>query len=123
MRTSGRGGAGQKYALASDEDDADFWGCAREAEGLFTPLPGEAGARRVRLAGCLPQGGLLNFDALDDCLRGGLGATPPFTLHWDSSAEASARLVERVPTGEGDVALFDLLKEVFEERGVSVMLR
>jgi len=44
-------------------------------------------------------------------------------LHWDFSAEARARLAERVPTGEGDVALFDLLKEVFEGRGVSVMLR
>lgn len=34
MRTSsGRGGEGQRYALTSDEDDADFWGSAREAEG------------------------------------------------------------------------------------------
>jgi len=48
MRTSGRGGAGQKYALASDEDEADFWGFAREAEGLFTPLSDEAGALRDR---------------------------------------------------------------------------
>jgi hypothetical protein len=59
MRTSGRGGEGQKYALASDEDDADFWGFSHEVEGLFTPLPEEEGARRVHLAGCLPQGGLL----------------------------------------------------------------
>ncbi|WP_239476105.1 hypothetical protein [Streptomyces sp. CS090A] len=60
MRTSsGRGGEGQRYALTSDEDDADFWGSAREAEGFFTPLPDEEGARRVRLKGCLPLGGLL----------------------------------------------------------------
>ncbi|WP_330479236.1 barstar family protein [Streptomyces platensis] len=31
-----------------------------------------------------------NFDALDDCLRGGWGATPPFALHGDSSAAARA---------------------------------
>ncbi|GAA3085466.1 hypothetical protein GCM10020000_84930 [Streptomyces olivoverticillatus] len=48
MRTSGRDGKRQKYALTSDE-----------ADGLFTPLPGEEGARRVHLTGCLPQGGLL----------------------------------------------------------------
>lgn len=60
VRTSGKGGKGQKYALTADEDDTDFWGFAREAEGLFTPLPeAEEGARRVRLAGCRPQGGLL----------------------------------------------------------------
>ncbi|MGW7024622.1 barstar family protein [Streptomyces decoyicus] len=273
MRTAGRGSEGQNYALTSDEDDSDFWGFAHEAEGLFTPLPDEEGARRVHLAGCLPQGGLLrsvdhlgsrravagnawfelldgdgatmgsyflnevtiidvgpsvrgpglvdltvmlwcenalagaeqvwdlistghlnrtgmwhelspedrrawlsvalwsrayhrqgrpdspagqvftldgrhivdrdtfycaigeaingpggyfgwNLDALDDCLRGGWGATTPFTLRWGSSAEARARLVERVPAGgDRQVALFDLLLEIFEERGVSVSLR
>ncbi|MFE6898788.1 barstar family protein [Streptomyces sp. NPDC057717] len=272
MRTSERGGEGQKYALTSDEDDSDFWGFAHEAEGFFTPLPDEEGARRVHLAGCLPQGGLLkcvdhvgsrravagnawfelldgdgatmgsyfanevtvidvepsargaglvdltvslwcenalagaekvwdlismghlnrtgmwhelatedrrawlsvalwsweyhrqgrpdapagqvftldgrhivyrdtfycaigeamngpggyfgwNLDALDDCLCGGWGATTPFTLHWDSSAEARARLEQRVPSGDRDVPLFDLLLEIFEERGASVILR
>lgn len=267
-----RFGEGQKYALTSDEDDTDFWGSVHEAEGLFTPLPEEGGARRVLLSGCLPEGGLLksvdrigsrravagnaywdvldtdgatmgsyfvnevtvidaepsgwgsglldlsltlwcedalpgsasvwdlirtghlsrtgmwheldsenrkawlsvalwssryrrrgksdtsagqvftvdgrrivdrdsfycavgeavngpggyfgwNLDALVDCLRGGWGATTPFTLHWDSSAESRARLVERVPTGRDDVALFDLLLEIFEEGGVNVVLR
>lgn len=272
MRTSGRAGEGQKYALTSDEDDSDFWGFTHEAEGLFTPLPDEEGARRVHLKGCLPQGGLLkslahvgsrramagnawlalldddgatmgsyfvnevtvvdakpsalgtglvdvtvtlwcenalpgaertwdlvrtgqlnrtgmwhelapehrhawlsvalwareyqhqgkpdaptgqvfaldgrhmvdedsfycaigeaingpggyfgwNLDALDDCLCGGWGATAPFTLHWDSSAEARKRLVERVPAGDRELVLFDLLLEIFEERGVNVILR
>ncbi|MFE5852654.1 barstar family protein [Streptomyces sp. NPDC056500] len=272
MRRSGRGGAGQKYALTSDEDNADFWGFAREAEGLFTPLPDEEGARRVHLAGCLPQGGLLrsighigsrhalagnawfelldgdgatmgsyfvnevtavdvkpsacgaglvdltmtlwcenavagaervwdlirrghlnrtgmwhelapenrrawlsvtlwsreyqrqgkadaaagqvftldgrhiidrdsfycamgeaingpggyfgwNLDALNDCLRGGWGATTPFTVHWDSSAQTRAQLQEHMPSGKREVALSDLLLEIFEEQGVSVVLR
>ncbi|MFD5242874.1 barstar family protein [Streptomyces tendae] len=56
-----------------------------------------------------------NLDALDDCLRGGWGATAPFTLHWDSSAEARARLVERVPTGDGELSLFDLLLKIWRD--------
>ncbi|AJC53338.1 hypothetical protein GZL_00734 [Streptomyces sp. 769] len=275
MRTSGHGGQGQKYALRADEVDevdADFWGFAHEAEGLFTPLE-EEGARRVRFAGCDPRGGLLksldhvggrravagnawldvldtdgvtmgsyfvndvtavavqpsarraglvdltvtlwcdhalagaegvwdlirtgrlnrkgmwhplepehrhawlsvalwswayqrrgkpdepagrtftldgrqivdedsfycalgeaingpggyfgwNLSALDDCLRGGWGAAPPFTVDWQHAAEARARLAEPVPTGEGETTtLFDLLLEILEERGVQVILR
>ncbi|SNT51948.1 Barstar, RNAse (barnase) inhibitor [Actinacidiphila glaucinigra] len=64
-----------------------------------------------------------NLDALDDCLRGGWGAATPFTLHWDSSAEVRARLAEHVPTEDGDIALFNLLLDIFNERGVSVVLR
>ncbi|MEV7170435.1 Barstar domain containing protein [Streptomyces sp. NPDC093224] len=60
MRISARASGGQKYSLTSDEDDGDFWGFVHEAEGLFTPLPESEGARRVHLAGCLPQGHLLN---------------------------------------------------------------
>ncbi|MFF3542201.1 barstar family protein [Streptomyces platensis] len=272
MRTPGQGGEERKYALTSDEDDTDFWGFAQEAEGLFTPLPEEEGARRVHLVGCLPRGGLLksldhvgsrralagnawfdlldadaatmgsyfvnevtvvdvqhsargagrvdltmtlwcenalpgadgvwdlirtgrlnrtgiwhqlapedrqawlsvalssreyhrqgapdaaagqvftldgrqvvdidsfycavgeaingpggyfgwNLGALNDCLRGGWGAATPFTLHWGSSAEARARLVERVPTRGGEASLFDLLLEIFGEQGVDVVLR
>ncbi|MFD9540818.1 hypothetical protein [Streptomyces sp. NPDC060022] len=59
MQTSGGDGAGQKYALTSDEDDSDFWGFAHEAKGLFAPLPDEEGARRVHLEGCFRRGGLL----------------------------------------------------------------
>lgn len=272
MRTSGLGSAGQKYAVTSDEDDADFWGFAHEADGLFAPLPEEDGARRVHLAGCLPQGGLLksldhvgsrravagnawidlldadgasmgayfvndvtvidaqqsvqgaglvdltvtlwcdqalpgadnvwdlirsgqlqrtglwhelgpedrrawlsvalwsrdyqrqgrpdapahqaftldgghivdidsfycaigeaingpggyfgwNLDALVDCLRGGWGATPPFTLHWQQSEEARARLVESREVGQGVGTLFDLLLEILGEQDIRVLLR
>ncbi|WP_234343467.1 barstar family protein [Streptomyces sp. WM6372] len=64
-----------------------------------------------------------NLDALDDCLRGGWGATPPFTLQWESSAEATAHLMDsRSPRANG-AAVFDLLLEIFEERGVRVVLR
>lgn len=271
-RTQRQGSKGQQYALTSDEDDADFWGFAHEADGFFTPLPEDEGARRVHLVGCRPQGGLLksaghigsrralagnalldlldadgatmgsyfvgevtvvdarpstrgaslvdltltlrcdnalagaeavwdlirkgrlsraglwhelgpedrrawlsvalwsweyqrlgkpdrpsgqeftldgrhivdrdsfycalgeaingpggyfgwNLDAVIDCLRGGWGATTPFTLLWDYSAEARTRLTERLSTGDGDVALFDVILKTFDEGGVSVVLR
>ncbi|OKJ64213.1 barstar family protein [Streptomyces sp. CB02261] len=63
-----------------------------------------------------------NLDALDDCLCGGWGANAPFTLHWESSAESRARLVERVPVGDREVTVFDLILKIFEERGVSAIL-
>lgn len=64
-----------------------------------------------------------NLDALDDCLLGGWGATTPFTLHWESSAEARAQLTERIPAGDDEAALFDLIVEILEARGVNVSLR
>lgn len=65
-----------------------------------------------------------NLSALDDCLRGGWGAAPPFTVDWQHAAEARARLAEPVPTGEGETTtLFDLLLEILEEHGVQVILR
>jgi RNAse (barnase) inhibitor barstar len=64
-----------------------------------------------------------NLDALNDCLRGGWGATAPFTLQWESAAEARARLVEHKPAGDGEAALFDLVLKIFEEHGVRVVLR
>jgi RNAse (barnase) inhibitor barstar len=36
-----------------------------------------------------------NLDALDDCLRGGFGATAPFTLVWHHSDVAREHLVDR----------------------------
>lgn len=64
-----------------------------------------------------------NLAALDDCLCGGWGATSPFTLHWDFSDEARERLGERVHAGDRKLVLFDLLLEIFDERGVNVVLR
>ncbi|MGW2278910.1 barstar family protein [Streptomyces sp. NPDC001770] len=64
-----------------------------------------------------------NLDALDDCLCGGWGAAPGFTLDWVNSADARARLTEPVPSGDGEVTLFDVILEIFEGRGVTVVLR
>ncbi|MGW2839591.1 barstar family protein [Streptomyces sp. NPDC001493] len=63
-----------------------------------------------------------NLDALNDCLFGGWGAAPGFTLDWVNSADARARLTEAVPSGDGEVTLFDVILQVFEGRGVTVVL-
>ncbi|MEV6204685.1 hypothetical protein AB0M64_32610 [Streptomyces sp. NPDC051771] len=54
---------------------------------------------------------------------GGFGATAPFALHGESSAEARARPAERVPVGDREVTELDPLVEIFEAQGVSVILR
>ncbi|MFE6834158.1 barstar family protein [Streptomyces sp. NPDC057705] len=64
-----------------------------------------------------------NLDALEDCLGGGWGATTPFALQWDSSAESRRRLAVRVPTADGEASLFDLLLGIMAERNVSITLR
>ncbi|MFD0276088.1 Barstar domain containing protein [Kitasatospora sp. NPDC127111] len=46
---------GALYRLTGEDDD-ELWAYARDATGLFDPLPGDR--RRVRLLGCAPQGGL-----------------------------------------------------------------
>ncbi|MGM9383125.1 barstar family protein [Streptomyces antibioticus] len=63
-----------------------------------------------------------NLAALDDCLRGGWGATAPFTLRWDSSAKTRAQLAERLPVSDRETTVFDLILEILEKRGVSVIL-
>ncbi|WP_310724314.1 barstar family protein [Streptomyces sp. N2A] len=79
-----------------------------------------------------------NLNAVDDCLRGRWGATPPFTLDWQHSTVARTHLVNH-PTVQEDPAEntgestaedatedaatpFALLLQIFEERGVEVLL-
>ncbi|SHI44110.1 Barstar, RNAse (barnase) inhibitor [Nocardiopsis flavescens] len=54
-----------------------------------------------------------NLDALDDCLRGGFGPAPPFTLVWEHLEESRRSL-----PGLADAAL-----EVLRERGAEVLER
>ncbi|MFD3516452.1 barstar family protein [Streptomyces sp. NPDC058657] len=53
-----------------------------------------------------------NLDALNDCLRGGFGATVPFTLVWQESRAARTHLM----------AYFDSTLDVLAENGVDVRL-
>ncbi|MFD8543144.1 barstar family protein [Streptomyces sp. NPDC059649] len=64
-----------------------------------------------------------NLDALDDCLRGRWGATPPFTLEWQHSAASRTRLVNHPAVQDDTATLFELLLEIFEERGIEVVLK
>ncbi|CAM5572387.1 hypothetical protein GCM10010329_72370 [Streptomyces spiroverticillatus] len=54
-----------------------------------------------------------NLDALNDCLRGGFGATAPFTLEWEDSEVARTHLV----------AYFDSALDVFREHSVELRLK
>ena len=64
-----------------------------------------------------------NLGALDDCLCGHFGAEAPFTLVWHHSHIARESLA--VPfEGEGENSTyFDVIRTVFEEKGVDVVLR
>jgi RNAse (barnase) inhibitor barstar len=53
-----------------------------------------------------------NLDALNDCLRGGFGATAPFTLDWQDSGTARSHLM----------AYFDSTLDVLADHGVEVHL-
>ncbi|MFC7266999.1 barstar family protein [Streptomyces lutosisoli] len=64
-----------------------------------------------------------NLDALNDCLRGGRGAVPPFTLEWRHSEVARSRLVEH-PAVQGDPAtLFELILSIIGDHDVEVVLQ
>ncbi|MEU3156896.1 hypothetical protein ABZ753_04785 [Streptomyces griseoincarnatus] len=54
--------------------------------------------------------------------RGG-GAGRRGGRRWDHSAESRARLAERVSVGDREVTLFELLLQIFEDRGLRVDLR
>ncbi|MER6916125.1 barstar family protein [Streptomyces sp. NPDC000594] len=64
-----------------------------------------------------------NLSAVDDCLRGGFGAGPPFTLEWRDSGAATALLLSDRPRDRDTRAFFEVLLEIFADRGVDVLLR
>ncbi|WP_052682030.1 barstar family protein [Saccharothrix sp. ST-888] len=65
-----------------------------------------------------------NLDALADCLRGGFGPEPPFTLVWQDSARARRRLTRRLAAADGrEQSYFDAVLDVLRDGGVTVLLR
>ncbi|MDH6574939.1 barstar family protein [Kitasatospora sp. MAP5-34] len=64
-----------------------------------------------------------NLDALVDCLRGGFGPEPPFTLLWDDSAAARRALTRRLVIEGREQCYFDAVLDVLREGGVTVVLR
>jgi RNAse (barnase) inhibitor barstar len=65
-----------------------------------------------------------NLDALTDCLRGGFGPEPPFTLVWHDSATGRRVLTRRLLDAElHERSYFDAILDVLREGGVTVELR
>ncbi|WP_246033371.1 barstar family protein [Streptomyces hundungensis] len=66
-----------------------------------------------------------NLAAVDDCLRGGFGARPPFTLEWQTSGIATSRLVNNQGPGRdtGAGAFYEVLLEIFADHDIDVVLR
>lgn len=63
-----------------------------------------------------------NLDALNDLLRGGWGAAPPFTLEWQHAEVARSRLVEhRVVQGD-PATLFEPILNIIGDHDVEVVL-
>ncbi|MEV7778984.1 barstar family protein [Kitasatospora sp. NPDC088351] len=64
-----------------------------------------------------------NLDALADCLRGGFGPTPPFTLVWRDAGIARSHLTGTVFLGERALSYFDAILDTLRAGGVAVDLR
>ncbi|MER6618038.1 barstar family protein [Streptomyces xantholiticus] len=64
-----------------------------------------------------------NLAAVDDCLGGGFGATPPFTLEWQNSDIARSQLASDRASDRGTGANFEVLQEIFADHDIDVLLR
>lgn len=63
-----------------------------------------------------------NLDAVDDCLGGRFGASPPFTLEWQHSDIARSRLVDHHAVDD-DTTTFEVLLKIFGDHDIKVILR
>jgi RNAse (barnase) inhibitor barstar len=61
-----------------------------------------------------------NLSALNDCLKGHWGAKPGFTLRWEDSIVARHSLTRAI-NSEG--SFFSVVVDIFNERGVDVILQ
>lgn len=64
-----------------------------------------------------------NLDALADCLHGGFGPEPPFTLVWRDAATVRARLTGTVVVRGRELGYFDAVVDTLRSEGVTVLLR
>ncbi|MER5627066.1 barstar family protein [Streptosporangium sp. NPDC002544] len=64
-----------------------------------------------------------NLDALSDCLCGHFGAEVPFTLVWHRSHIARESVAFSFEGAGANSTYFDVIRTVFEEKGVDVVLR
>lgn len=63
------------------------------------------------------------WNAFKDCLCGGFGVAPPFTLTWHDSEIARRALADVVQDPEGELSYFEEIVRLLERRGVTVNLR
>ncbi len=63
-----------------------------------------------------------NLDALADCLRGGFGtpADRPYQFEWQHSSVSRRHLAA---IREGRLPVFDAIRQVFEDAGVTLSLK
>ncbi|MFB7371708.1 barstar family protein [Streptomyces sp. NPDC056222] len=62
------------------------------------------------------------WNAFKDCLGGGFGVVPPFTLTWHDS-EVARRALADVVEGPDGIPYFEETVQLLERRGVTVVLR
>ncbi|KAB8164728.1 hypothetical protein FH609_018500 [Streptomyces sp. 3MP-14] len=60
--------------------------------------------------------------ALEDCLLGGYGLTPPCSILWEDSSVARRHLARRVMTGAGEATYFEILRDTLERHQVRLVL-
>ncbi|MFJ2742285.1 barstar family protein [Streptomyces sp. NPDC087440] len=63
------------------------------------------------------------WNALKDCLGGGFGVVPPFTLTWHDSEIARRALADVVEDPEDGLSYFEDVVQLLERCGVTVVLR
>ncbi|MEU4351800.1 barstar family protein [Streptomyces sp. NPDC023838] len=62
------------------------------------------------------------WNAFKDCLGGGFGVVPPFTLVWHDS-EVSRRAPAEVDDPEGRLSYFEEIVQLLERCGVTVVIQ
>ncbi|MEU9133151.1 barstar family protein [Kitasatospora sp. NPDC048540] len=60
------------------------------------------------------------WNAFRDCLCGGFGVTPPFTLTWHDSDVAHRAPADVVEDPEGRLSYFEEIVQLLERRGVTL---
>ncbi|WP_437063092.1 barstar family protein [Streptomyces sp. enrichment culture] len=101
----------------------DRSGGEHHLDGRFgTDVPGLHCAIAEALLGpgrCLGR----EWNAFKDCLGGGFGVVPPFTLTWHDSEVARRALADVVEDPKGRLSYFEEIVRLLERCGVTVLLR
>ncbi|MEW1547804.1 barstar family protein [Streptomyces tsukubensis] len=104
-------------------DRPDRFGGEYHLDGRFvTDVPGLHCAIAEALLGPGRYFGR-GWDAFNDCLCGGFGVVPPFTLNWHDSGVARRALADVAGDPEDGLSYFEDMVRLLERRGVTVVLR